>query len=314
MPIVLTTNEVIQSGHIWKDVTGEQYHFPNQYRNLITTGTDFIYYRGTKRRNGAKGEMEYFGRGVIGDVWLDPDTEDEPRGRQNWYCTIDQYHEFHSPVLAKDGEVTIETVMHPQNHWRRAVRKLTDEQYDEIVRRGIGGAAAKSDETTQIQIINEAVRNAIPSLGKVSKARIKRHGSNLDPQRAASYSRQSKTTGDAGERLIFQYIRDNMPEAKDLRWIANEGETPGWDIQYRDGSGELICIEVKSSQSKVITGVELTANEWRAAEEVGSNYRLALVGACLSVNPIIEFIEDPFRLSQEGAIQIRQTRVELTWT
>ena len=74
MPIVLISNEKILSGHSWKDITGKQYHFPNQYRNMIIPGARFVHYRGIHRQDRAKGELEYFGCGTIGDVWLDPDT------------------------------------------------------------------------------------------------------------------------------------------------------------------------------------------------------------------------------------------------
>jgi hypothetical protein len=51
--LVLAENEETASGHQWKDVTGERYHFPNNYKNIIRPGVQFIYYRG-KRRAGGK--------------------------------------------------------------------------------------------------------------------------------------------------------------------------------------------------------------------------------------------------------------------
>jgi hypothetical protein len=130
---------------------------------------------------------------------------------------------------------------------------------------------------------------------------------------SGGYSRQSKTTGDAGELIVFEYLKKHEAGISELRWVAQAKETPGWDIEYKDKSGTLICVEVKSSQSKSISGVELTSNEWRAAEEQRGNYRLALVAQCLSLNPIIQFIEDPFGEASKGLIDLRSTRFELTW-
>jgi len=108
MPIVLTSNEIILSGYSWKDREGEQYYFPNQYRNKIVHGERFVYYRGVHRADGQRGEMEYFGVGEIGEVWLDPDTEELNAQKRNWYCSIENYVPFSDPVMAKEGDATIE--------------------------------------------------------------------------------------------------------------------------------------------------------------------------------------------------------------
>lgn len=313
MAIVLTSNEKILSGHSWKDLEGEQYHFPNQYRNLITPDTRFVYYRGVHRVSGGPGQMEYFGVGSIGDVWLDPDTADESKGRQNWYCSIENYIPFPEPVLAKTGEETIESVKHPQNHWRRAVRNLTEEQYLEILERAKIKDAVQRPSVKREQLAKSLDAESKPALGKVSKAKSA-GGLNSSTGKHGGYSKQSKTTGDAGEKAVIKFLETCGQDISDIRWVANEGETPGWDVEYRDGNGHLIKVEVKSSQSKTITSVELTANEWRAAEEHRSSFRLALVGACLSLEPIIEFIDDPFGKVDTGEVESRPTRFELLWT
>jgi hypothetical protein len=72
MPIVLVQNSVMANpGYDWKDLEGEQYHFPNQYKNRCTSGTPFVYYRGTRRADGKRAIPEYFGSGRIGEVWRD---------------------------------------------------------------------------------------------------------------------------------------------------------------------------------------------------------------------------------------------------
>jgi Holliday junction resolvase-like predicted endonuclease len=312
LPIVLTSNEKILSGHSWKDLEGEQYHFPNQYRNLITPNTRFVYYRGVHRVSGGPGQMEYFGVGSIGEVWLDPDTADEDRVRQNWYCSIENYIPFPEPVPAKIGEATIETVNHPQNHWRRAVRNLTQEQYLAILERARIKDAVQRPYIKRQQLANSLDAESKPALGKVSKLKSTK-GPNSAVGGQGRYSKQSKTTGDAGEKAVIKYLQSYGQGISDIRWVADEGKTPGWDIEYRDANGESIKVEVKSSQSKTITSVELTVNEWRAAEEHRSKYRLALVGSCLSLEPVIEFVDDPFGMAEEGGVSIRSTRFELSW-
>jgi hypothetical protein len=54
LSLVLVQNPVIvNEGYDWKDIEGEQYHLPNQYKNRCVPGTPFVYYRGTRRRDEA---------------------------------------------------------------------------------------------------------------------------------------------------------------------------------------------------------------------------------------------------------------------
>ena len=47
--------------------------------------------------------------------------------------------------------------------------------------------------------------------------------------------------------IAHKYFLDNAGTlgAKNIRWVARQGLTPGWDIEYEDGAGELIAVEVK---------------------------------------------------------------------
>jgi len=312
MPIILVSNERIISGHTWKDIPGEQYHFPNQYINLIKPGEVFVHYRGVHRNDGKPGQMEYFGFGRIDEIWLDPDTEDLPKGKRHWYSSLADYLEFSEPVRAKEDDgTTIETVTHPKNHWRRAVRQITGGQLKEILAKSGVGNWQEQREAIRASLVQQLQSEAQPSLGQVVKAKKKAAGKALS--QSGGYSRQSKTTGDAGELIVFEYLKKHEPGISELRWVAQAKETPGWDIEYKDKNGKLICVEVKSSQSKSISGVELTRNEWSAAEEQRANYRLALVAQCLTLKPIIQFIEDPFGETSKSIIDIRPTRFELSW-
>jgi len=47
MPIVLTINDkILNPDHQWNDIVGVQYHYPNQYKNKVIPGEQFVYYRG----------------------------------------------------------------------------------------------------------------------------------------------------------------------------------------------------------------------------------------------------------------------------
>ena len=47
MPIILVQSEKTAGGAFdhYEDITGKTYQFPNQYKNLIVSGEQFIYYK-----------------------------------------------------------------------------------------------------------------------------------------------------------------------------------------------------------------------------------------------------------------------------
>jgi hypothetical protein len=134
-PLVLVQNEATYGGEYdhWRDTTGVRYHFPNTYRGRVLPGRRFIYYRGVRRQNNTRGQAEYFGTGTIGEVWRDPEIpEDVPKNQQKWYCRIDDYIPFQTPVPSKlEGEY-LEQIPH-QMAWRTAVRELPEDAYQTIL-------------------------------------------------------------------------------------------------------------------------------------------------------------------------------------
>jgi hypothetical protein len=42
-------------------------------------------------------------------------------------------------------------------------------------------------------------------------------------------------------------VRETVEGATNVRHVAADGETPGWDIEYRDANGELNAMEVKAA-------------------------------------------------------------------
>ncbi|PPQ14916.1 hypothetical protein CV770_34395 [Bradyrhizobium sp. AC87j1] len=122
-------------------------------------------------------------------------------------------------------------------------------------------------------------------------------------------SKESKKVGDAGEQIVFDYeiqrvLRLGFDET-DVRWLARDGETPGWDITSRNAAGETIYIEVKASVGPKIDTLLITANEWAAALVHGPRYYIYLVTDVLKEAPVIEIIEGPVELENLGQLSAR---------
>src|SRR5262249_35859279 len=133
MPVVLVQNPIIiDPEYDWKDILGEQYHFPNKYKNRCRPGTPFVYYRGARRPGGKRARPEYFGHGMIGEVWRDAEIPElSPKKDWAWYCRIMGYVPFAVPVAAKRDGAYLERI--PMNHWSEGVRMLPQETFDRIL-------------------------------------------------------------------------------------------------------------------------------------------------------------------------------------
>ncbi len=117
----------------------------------------------------------------------------------------------------------------------------------------------------------------------------------------ARRSTQSKKVGRAGEEEIYhrevamlkKLGRTDLAEKVIPHYKI--GETPGWDITSFDKDGEKLLIEVKSTVGKTMSTVELTRNEWKAAQD--SKYRdryfLYLVMGVFSKKLKIEKMRNP---------------------
>jgi hypothetical protein len=109
-------------------------------------------------------------------------------------------------------------------------------------------------------------------------------------------SRRAKMIGDAGELAAVQHLRAILPapQAATVRWVARDGETPGWDVEYLDERGELVRVEVKSTVGHTFTSFDMTANELIAAKQHGMSYHLYLVANCLSpTKRCLQIVQDP---------------------
>ena len=315
MPLVLVSNEVNATDRWdWKDITGVQYHYPNGYRNLIRPGERFVYYRGMRRTDGQRADAEYFGCGVVGETWRDPDIpETERKGRWAWYCSIDDYVPFEPAVPAKIDGAFYETI--PQNLWRNGVRRLDDTVFKRIVT--AAGIEPPSGTPPSILIAG------MPPLEEVSipvtstellLARSRAAGNRTSGQGAPRrYSRRAAAIGNRAEQAALTWVKQQYPEAKHVRWVANDGETPGWDIEVTDRAGEVIAFEVKGTSGRAFPNFDLTDGELRACHRLGKRYWLLLVADCLGRSPRIQPIANPSAMftSHELKLEPTQYRVSL---
>lgn len=113
----------------WDDITGELYHFPRVYKDILQSGCRVIYYKGkmtdiryaVERLSSAP---HYFGVGTVGGVVLDPEST-----KGNRFAEVLDFQEFGGAVLAKQDGTYLEEI--PE------ARKATigGGQYDRLRRR-----------------------------------------------------------------------------------------------------------------------------------------------------------------------------------
>lgn len=305
MPLVLVHNERTAGGDYdyWEDIEGELYHFPHQYKNRILEADRFVYYRGSRAADGSIRAPCYFGVGRVGEVWRDnriPESEHKQRWR--WFCRIEDYRPFPEPVPFKVNGEYIEDI--PQNHWGVGVRELSEAKFNRIL--SLAGVsyptpdepepdepAGPSVEDTDLEEADDQAPVLLPQprLGQDQTF-------TGDPSQAGEprHSRYANAVGRRAEKLVYQYL---SARHESVRWLADEGEKPGWDLQYRSG-GKLVRVEVKSSTAEGFTTLELTAREWEAAKEHREGYWLYLVGDCFGSEPRLQKLQDPWGLQEQG--------------
>ena len=132
-------------------------------------------------------------------------------------------------------------------------------------------------------------------------------------------SKESLKVGNAGEITVLNYEKEKLKKAgrSDLAGKviheSAEGNTPGWDITSFNEEGEKIFIEVKSSTGKVITSIDITSNEWKAASDHKDKYFLYLVtNALTTTTPPIEILKNPWSYVDRGELEIRPIVHELS--
>jgi Domain of unknown function (DUF3883) len=310
--LVLVENEVTVGGEydFWADDTGARYHFPNQYRNRVRPGLPFVYYRGVRRSGGKRGAAEYFGTGFVGDVWLDPElSTDTPARNRRWYCAIEDYVSFPVPVPAKREGTTYENIQTAMG-WRTAVREISTDVLDAIL---LAARAVRNRSQLQVpSLASVQLVQSAPSELVITRPRPKAPGS-TNADRLST--RRMKEIGDWAEELVYRWLCETLApsEQETVDWVAQRGETPGWDISYFSEAGAQISVEVKATTSGRFSSIDITGNEWRAAELHGENYVLVLVTRAVSERPRIALLWNPSNLVDSGNLQVQPMSFRLTW-
>ncbi len=122
----------------YDDVTGDSYHYPDRYQNILTPGCKVIYYKGRLRDKKFAGsrlspDPHYFGTGTIGKVKPDPRA-----GRKDLRCQILNYVQFDEAVPNKVGsryyEPAPKTKELAYGYWRTGVRTISEDVYQAILK------------------------------------------------------------------------------------------------------------------------------------------------------------------------------------
>ena len=163
MPAVIAENDESK----WADETGVCYHFPKQYRSILTEGTAVLYYKGKMTNKAFSNQRlstnpHYFGVARIGKVHAD---ENSTQG--DLFAVVEGYRPFESAVPIKlDGEYLEQIpVKLKSNYWRNGVRLIDQTVFDDIC----SHAVLKSEQINDfspIDIAHEFETRVIGTEGK----------------------------------------------------------------------------------------------------------------------------------------------------
>ncbi len=140
---------------------------------------------------------------------------------------------FGEPVPFKVQDRYIEDI--PPNFWGVAVREISEFAYQEIVELA-GSQPAQTTKSVVRKILDlppidelEISTNLARDVLITPKPRATNSTSTSSVSRRSEYS---KAIGDQGEKIVLRHLRESLPTkaAATVRWVADEGETPGWDI------------------------------------------------------------------------------------
>jgi hypothetical protein len=127
MPVILQQH-FLPSDRVYQDVEEVLYHYPRQYFSRVLPFEPFIYYRPLGRGTQRSDSRHYFGHGVLGEPWSDPDDE---RLR---FVPLFQYERFPTLVPLRDAAGRYyETGTSTQPQGQSAVRSLSEIAYHRIL-------------------------------------------------------------------------------------------------------------------------------------------------------------------------------------
>lgn len=135
MPAVIAENDESK----WADETGALYHFPKQYRGILSEGTAVLYYKG-KMRNKAfvnqrlSEDPHYFGVARIGKVY-----DDKNSTKGDLFAVIQDFTPFEAAVPIKIDGQYLEPIPPSlkDNYWRNGVRSIDQAALDGILARAV---------------------------------------------------------------------------------------------------------------------------------------------------------------------------------
>ncbi|PFH86460.1 DUF3883 domain-containing protein [Bacillus sp. AFS088145] len=287
----------------WDDETGVLYHFPARYKNILTEGTSVIYYKGQmkdkkylNKRLSAK--PHYFGIAKIGEVYPDSKNKNE------YFAKIEEYIPFVQPLDFKDKNNEYIEIVTKSNYWRDGVRKITVDTYKKIIKLANFEIDYKNENNLEAVLSDESLPNLddvspVPSnslfTGKTNKHSKENNGSNNNRKQTKGdgFSRNAKKIGDRAEQVVLKFLKNH--NYKNIRWVANEGEKPGYDISCVDHTGLEIYIEVKGTSTSKFNDFIITNNELSTAEKLGDSFYIYFVTNCLSKTPKVQSFQNPYK-------------------
>ncbi len=302
--LVLAENEAHAGAFSWQDVTGERYQFPKNYRNVIRPGTSFVYYKGTRGADGERIAAAYFGAGVIGDVYPDPTTTELPKSQWKWLADIEDYKPFDRDIPIRDSAgmyLELGTQDPPaRNYWGVGVRRISRARFQGIVSAGGHGNSNAFPESPAllgqlVQAPGHLLQLLAPPSGEQSNAR--------KSSSVKQYSKRSKFIGDAAEELFYLYLcaqETDINRREQIKWVARDGVTPGYDIEDGRQPDCVVGYEVKGTTGPTFPSFLMTENELRASRSMGKRYVIVLVSNCLGTKPLFEKIVDPAALMEKA--------------
>ena len=126
MPVIFVTDAPTLWESSYADIIGVQYEFPARYRNLVTEGDRFLYYRGSR---GAAQGVGYFGQGIVGKIG-------QGMRADHLLAALHDVSLYAEPVPIKDDEGNyLETGSTTGTNWANGVRRIDDTRFDSIALR-----------------------------------------------------------------------------------------------------------------------------------------------------------------------------------
>lgn len=128
----------------------------------------------------------------------------------------------------------------------------------------------------------------------------------ITPEELEAAIQRAHENGNLGETYVFgeeqtRLRRAGRPDLADqVRWVALESVSEGYDILSYEADGTERLIEVKATQGRG-TAFEITSNEWAVASRMRETYVIARV-ASVRTTPSVTWLRDPVQLEVDGRL------------